>query len=1185
MLSPFVLGLLSGGLVATFLVVLARFLRPLVMAKFTPFLVAPEHGAAETPPALRDATNRFKTLVENMPLALIEWDANFKVKQWSKQAEKIFGYRSDEVVGLNLQEINFVHDEDRDKVRETTEQLLDGSNPFVICLNRNWTKDRRVIHCNWFNSILFDTNGALEAILSLVLDVTEQQRTTISLQESEQRFRTLFEQSPLSIHILSREGAVLKANQAWEQLWNTKVDEIPHYNALEDPQLIDQGIVPYLQRAFAGETVTFPTAQIDPSLIARERQFPKDSVRWVSGVAYPFLNYAGKVSEVVVIREDITARTHAEMALRKSETQLRLMADSIPQLVFSTTKQGQFSWWNRRWADYVGLTAETMNTQAWKHFGGPEEKPRLFERVKAHLATEIPWEEIFLLRRHDGEYRTHLGVSVPIKNHQGEVVNWLVTATDITESMEADQRLRLAIDVAGIGILAINYSSNTVVPDQKAAEIFGLKYNETVSRQRIHDCFHPNDQAEIHRRIEKSLDPNGMGTFSMEHRIVRSDGSTRWINVGKSVRFENSRAARAVLAAVDITNRKLAEIAVARSEAEYRTLFEMAGMANGEARLDTGEIVRVNQKFCEMLGYTAGEVIGKTFLELTHPDDISRSLEAIETSLTSGNESYILEKRYIRKDGSPVWASLTATFLSDDLGQPKNILANIQDITARKQLEERTRETELRFRTFMENNPTYAYIKDSKSRYVYVNQKTATIVSSVNPTEMIGKTDFDFFSKHDAHALRKNDRIVMRRKQPSQFLEMINSKQGRLYFLAFKFPLEGSDGQMLLAGISVDVTTQYRAEQDLIEADKRKNQFLATLAHELRNPLAPIRNAVQILKMKDSADPELIWVQKMLARQVSHMSRLLDDLIDVSRISRQRLELRKSRIVLSTVLESAVETSRPLIDAQQHEFSMDVAETPIFLDGDFVRLSQVFSNLLNNAAKYTPNGGQIRLSARLQRDHAIVLVQDSGIGFKPDAKNSLFDMFWQGTSSLSHSEGGLGIGLSLVKGIVELHGGKVDAHSEGPGKGSEFIVQLPAIPAISVDDSHERESEIKNSAPIRRVLVVDDNRDSADSMALQLRLKGHDVQTAYSGEQALEVAITYQPEFILLDIGLPGMSGHDVARTIRQQSWGASPVLIAMTGWGQLEDRSLASDAGFDHHMTKPLDPDELDALLVAKSG
>ena len=375
----------------------------------------------------------------------------------------------------------------------------------------------------------------------------------------------------------------------------------------------------------------------------------------------------------------------------------------------------------------------------------------------------------------------------------------------------------------------------------------------------------------------------------------------------------------------------------------------------------------------------------------------------------------------------------------------------------------------------------------------------------------------------------------------------------------------------------VDVTSLVQAEAAMREADVRKDVFLATLSHELRNPLAPIRSAARLLETPNISAAQLSRAQAIISRQVHHMSSLLDDLLDVSRITRGSFPLKKELVDVKSLIEAAVEAAQPAMDAKRHTLRVEIPAKPILVNADPVRLAQVMSNLLTNAAKYTPTGGIITVGGYLEAQDLIVFVRDNGVGLAQEMIPEIFEMFTQIKSQNEASEGGLGIGLALSKGLVQLHGGQIAAHSAGLGTGSEFVMSLPRSLVVETSDSNATEFNGDSStSSARRVLLADDNRDGAESLSMLLELAGHEVHLAHSGAEALELAKQVRPDVAVLDIGMPELSGYEVAKRIRSEPWGAHMILIALTGWGQENDKRLAEAAGFDHHCTKPVDPDEL---------
>jgi signal transduction histidine kinase/CheY-like chemotaxis protein len=379
----------------------------------------------------------------------------------------------------------------------------------------------------------------------------------------------------------------------------------------------------------------------------------------------------------------------------------------------------------------------------------------------------------------------------------------------------------------------------------------------------------------------------------------------------------------------------------------------------------------------------------------------------------------------------------------------------------------------------------------------------------------------------------------------------------------------------------------------LVEADARKNEFLAMLGHELRNPLAPIRNAVKIMKQRGSEDPELCWARDVVDHQVRQMAQLVDDLLEISRVTTGKVRLQMEPIDVAIIVAFAVETSRPTIDVRHHRLSIVLPPGPVIVEADSLRMAQVLSNLLNNAAKYSKSGGQIRLTVAVEGSEVVFRVRDKGIGIPAEMLAQIFDLFAQVDQSLDHSQGGLGLGLTLVRSLVEMHGGSVSAHSDGLGLGSEFVVRLPILPEAHPQPEKAPPAPSTRRAPVqvhatcahsRRVLVVDDNVSSAQSLAMILKLDGHDVQVAHDGTVALDAVLRFQPEIVLLDIGLPGMDGYEVASRLQVQPELRENIrlMAAITGYAEDEARRRSYEVGFDHHLVKPVDPEVILALVAS---
>ncbi len=498
------------------------------------------------------------------------------------------------------------------------------------------------------------------------------------------------------------------------------------------------------------------------------------------------------------------------------------------------------------------------------------------------------------------------------------------------------------------------------------------------------------------------------------------------------------------------------------------------------------------------------------------------------------------------------------------------------------------------FRRLLDKLPAGAYLCDVDGLITYYNQHAVELWGRA--PRLYDTVDrfcgsFKLFRvdgtpiQHDACwmalALKNN------REYNGQEIMIERPDGSRVIGLAHANPIHDDEGRMIGAvNVLVDITERKRVEVELIKADRAKDEFLAMLSHELRNPLAPIRNALSILRHKGTDEPEGKRALDVIDRQMEQMTHLIGDLLDISRINDGKLVLRESEVVLESVVEAAIETSRPLMDEFEHEFILSMLPEPASLLGDENRLTQALSNVLNNAACYTPRGGRIELTVERQDEGVLITVADNGIGIQSDKLDGIFEIFTQADCTPEFSHDGLGIGLALTRRVLELHGGRISAYSDGPGAGSTFTMHLPATVSVRAQEPqpHGAATDHRNgTSPTetgRRVLVVDDNPDVVESMSMLLEIMNIDVRTASSGSEAIAVAEAYRPDVILMDIGMPGMDGLECARAIRRKRWGKGANLIAVTGWGQESDIQRSLDAGFDNHLVKPMDPDALVALL-----
>jgi len=634
-----------------------------------------------------------------------------------------------------------------------------------------------------------------------------------------------------------------------------------------------------------------------------------------------------------------------------------------------------------------------------------------------------------------------------------------------------------------------------------------------------------------------------------------------------------------------------------------------------------GTIRSWNRGAERIFGYTADEAIGRHITLIIPPERHSEEA-AILARIARGQRIDHFETVRRTRQGRLITVSLTVSPVRDDAGRIVGASKVARDVTARRVAEDMLRKQSQTLRLLWETAAVlltaeepatmmqalftriaphlgldgYLYFSPTGSRDALELRSHAGL--SEEQARGIGAVEISETACGAAAARR--ERIVAARIQEShepilQIARHIGLRacvcsplvaQGRLLgVLSFGTRRRDAfqpDELEFLQTISHYVTVaceRARLVRELRDTDRRKDEFLATLAHELRNPLAPIRNALQIMALSDEGAAQE-HARSMMERQLGQMVRLIDDLLDVSRITVGKLELRKERVALGAVLASAVETARPLIDASGHALHVAGTADPVYLDADPVRLAQIFSNLLNNAAKYMDRGGRIDVAATRRGHEICVTVSDMGRGIPAEALPQVFDLFAQVDRTLERSHGGLGIGLTLVKRLVEMHGGRVEVWSEGVGKGTQVRVHLPAVGASTPADAAKPRRSSGAAPRAFRILVADDNQDAAESLAMMLRMLGHQVRTVHDGEQAVAEAAAFRPDVLLLDIGMPRRNGYDVAREIRRQSWGARMMLVALTGWGLDEDKRRANEAGFDHHFTKPISPADLEKLL-----
>jgi PAS domain S-box-containing protein len=778
---------------------------------------------------------------------------------------------------------------------------------------------------------------------------------------------------------------------------------------------------------------------------------------------------------------------------------------------------------------------------------------------------------------------------------------------------DSDEQLHLALGAGRIGAVDWDLRTGKIVASPEGRRIVGTSGFARI--EEVLAALHPEDRQAFRASIDRAI-LDGKPFAAVARYTRPSDGVVLRLSGHGVVRVDRQgRPLRIVGAIIDETEAWRAGESLRHERELLRRIIDTIPVMITMIEPGT-EILRLNPEFARVVGWTTEDAAGLPLMDEIYPDPAYRAtvLEFME----SCREGW-MDVRMRARDGRTIETSWAAIRLSDDTRVGIGI-----DITERKRVEHALRTRNRRLRLLWEatgitltgDDPDtmlhglfakirpelsldgyWNYIVDESGDALVLKSYEGAAPDAMRRAERVsvgaGVNGRVAATRHPlvgTHVLRSTD--------PEE--EFARSLGIRAYICHPLVAGERVLGTLTLASRTRDtfepdelefaeticqhVTLAYeriRHVRELKESGRMKDEFLATLAHELRNPLAPIRNAAHILKQHGPRDPELVWARQVIDRQAEHLSRLVDDLLDVSRITRGKIELRRERIAVSVIVSSAVETARPLIEANQHALTVSLPGEPLFVNGDLTRLAQVVSNLLTNAAKYTPPSGRIEVGAERDGEQVLLRVRDNGVGIPREMLARIFEMFAQVDSSLERTAGGLGIGLTLAQTLVELHGGTLEAQSPGAGRGSEFIVRLPLASAEPAAQPPTPTSDGSGSRDGRaRVLVVDDNIDAADSLGRLLALDGYDVRIANGGMEALHEAEAFRPEVILLDIGLPMMNGYDVARRLRKEPWGADLRLVALTGWGQEEDRRRSKEAGFDDHVVKPIDPASLRALL-----
>jgi PAS domain S-box-containing protein len=775
----------------------------------------------------------------------------------------------------------------------------------------------------------------------------------------------------------------------------------------------------------------------------------------------------------------------------------------------------------------------------------------------------------------------------PYEDETARVAGLVLLVRNVTEAVrardrvdESERELRAFFDALPTGAVQLASDGRYLRVNDAYCSLTGYGREELLAGLTPGALVHPEDLAK-HRAFLDSVQSGPAEPQSVENRLVRKDGSVIWIRVtGSAIRDADGRFLRTVEVVENITDRVHAQQQLRESEERLSLAMEASGNFLWDWDLKTDRAY-VSGNLLELWGFSEADLLhaSELFRTTIHPDDQARIERETLEQLARPEGRAVVEYRVKRPSGEYVWVHGVVLVMSRDAdGMPTRVFGVVADITERKLVEQQLRESEARFRTMADSAPIMIWVAGSDGANQFVNRAYREFYGRPSAGEIEDSNWQVLLHPDDAAAFLSRVRAMLKAHAPFQGEVRVRHADGSWRWIdARAVPRFSPAGEFLgLVGTSSDITQRKEMEQAIADANRRKDEFLAVLSHELRNPLAPVRSSLAVLSRAEPGGEQARRMLAIIDRQVNHLVRLVDDLLDVTRISRGKVQLQLERLELGGLVRRTVEDHRSAFAARGVELEARVTTSPMLMMADRTRLAQLIGNLLGNAAKFTPTGGRVDVSLEREGQQAVLKVTDTGVGISRAVLERLFEPFMQADRTLDRAHGGLGLGLAVVKGLVELHRGTVSAASSGAGAGAEFTVRLPVEAADSVE---EEEAALERASP-RRVLIIEDNADAALALREVLEMDGHEVEVAADGPGGLAKARRFQPEIVFCDIGLPGMDGYAVARAFRADASLAGAFLVALSGYALPEDLQRARDAGFDRHLPKPPDLEQLEAVI-----
>jgi PAS domain S-box-containing protein len=744
--------------------------------------------------------------------------------------------------------------------------------------------------------------------------------------------------------------------------------------------------------------------------------------------------------------------------------------------------------------------------------------------------------------------------------------------------LDTDAPFRVFVEsVRDYALIMLDPQGYIVSWNSGAEAIKGYTADEIIGRH--FTAFYPQEAIASGLPERELVVAQAVGRFEDEGWRLRKDGTRFWANVViTALRDRGGNLIGFAKVTRDLSERRKIEEHLRDSEQRFRALVQNVRDYAIFMLDPDGRVATWNEGAQRINGWSASEIIGQHFSRFYPPDALARGMPAheLETATTDGR--FEDEGWRLRKDGTRFWASVVLSAIRDARGQLLGFTKITRDLTERRRHEHELRASEEKFRMLVEGVVDYAIVTLDRDGFITSWNTGAARLNGYAASDILGRHFSRLYPTDDIAANKPWQDLIIARDKGRCVEEGWRSRRDGTQYWANNLIASLNDGRTQSYYMVTQDLTHRKYAEGLADAAQRTHEFIAMLAHELRNPLAPIRNAVALMERKGLGDPVLESMRQTIDRQSLLLTRIVDELLDVNRIARGQFSVERHAMDLRDVLTRALETSRPLIEQRHQTLDVRIPDVPLPLTGDPMRLTQVFLNLLNNGAKYTHIGGNLGIEVGVEDGYYCIRVTDNGKGIPRESLDTVFELFMQLDPESCGTQGGLGVGLALVRRIVELHGGRAFARSEGLNHGSEFVVQLPRAGAATAEPVPQTPAAAE---PRRmRVLVVDDNRDAADSMRMLLEASGQEARCVYDGVSALEISESFHPEVILLDIGMPSMDGYQVVRELRARQLVPPPTIAALTGWGQDSDKKKTQEAGFDHHFTKPVAADELMAFL-----